>query len=263
VNAPADGNDRVPDRDAEQDPDVVNDVESDPAKPGAETDTSSDEDQGPGWMPAILAAMALMGIIGFFVCAFSTWVLFQKRTEFAVATLRGDYLQRLEQSLLDPETKRAVMGEIETLISDLEQGEYENWQAAGIMQRLQRLPVFQWGELQAIEAFLRNASDEQMSESQRQEGLRQLNRLRQAVNLGKVTSFDFVDVLEPVQEPSATSPSGFQLVSPLDAKRVEEAVGRAKLLSDRSGVPEQDLPEVKIEAIVEREIELGASEGGY
>ena len=36
-------------------------------------------DEGPGWMPAIMAATVLMGIIGFVICAFSTWILFQQR----------------------------------------------------------------------------------------------------------------------------------------------------------------------------------------
>ncbi len=108
-------------------------------------------------MPAIVAAMALMGIVGFIVCAFSTWSLFQKRTEFAIRTLQGDYVRQLEQSLLDPATKTSLMREVEKLIADLERGKYENWQSAAIMQRLQRLPVFQWGELQAIEAFLKQS----------------------------------------------------------------------------------------------------------
>ncbi len=104
----------------------------------------------------ILAGTVLMGVIGFIVCAFSTWILFQKRTEFAIRTLRGSYIADIEQSLLDPATKSVVVKEIETLAAEMESGKYEDWQAAGVMQRLQRLPVLQWGELQAIDSFLRN-----------------------------------------------------------------------------------------------------------
>ncbi len=210
-----------------------------------------------------MAGMALMGIIGFIVCAFSTWLLFQKRTEFAIRTLQGDYTQQLEQSLLDPASKASVLSEVKALIADMERGKYENWQAAGIMQRLQRLPVLQWGELQAIEAFLSKSTSEQWSGEERQEGRKQLGRLRRAVELGKVTSFDFVDILEPVGNPSSSNPGGFELSQPLTVKGVQESIRRAKLLADRSQVPDEDFQDIRIERILRQEIEQGASAGGY
>lgn len=222
-----------------------------------------DDGQGPGWMPAVLAAMALLGIIGFIFCAFSTWVLFQKRTEFAIRTLEGAYLLQLEQSQLDPQSKSLVIGEINSLIDDLRRGKYENWQAAGIMQRLQRLPVLQWGELQAVDAFLRDAGEDQLSDEERQRGRRELSRLGRAVETGKATSFDLEDVLEPIRRPSATSPSGFDLALPLQTQGVQEVVRRAKLLSDRSGIPEEDFPEIRIDTILRREIQQGASVGSF
>lgn len=221
------------------------------------------EDEGPGWLPAIMAGMALMGIIGFIACAFSTWLLFQKRTEFAIRTLQGDYTQQLEQSLLDPASKASVLSEVKALIADMERGKYEDWQAAGIMQRLQRLPVLQWGELQAIEAFLSKSTSEQWSGEERQEGRKQLGRLRRAVELGKVTSFDFVDILEPVGNPSSSNPGGFELSQPLTVKGVQESIRRAKLLADRSQVPDEDFQDIRIERILRQEIEQGASAGGY
>jgi hypothetical protein len=214
-------------------------------------------------MPAVLAATALMGIVGFIVCAILTWVLFQKRTDLAIRTLEGAYIPQLEQSLLDPDTKSAVLGEIEQVIDDLEAGRYENWQAAGIMQRLQRLPVFQWGELQAVEAFLQNASNDTFTAAERTAGRKQLSRLRRAVEMEKVFSFDFKDVLEPVRRPSNASPSGFELVRPLPPDGVRESIRRAKLLADRSGIPDETFEEIRIEQILEREIERGSSAGTY
>ena len=216
------------------------------------------DDEGPGWMPAILAGTLLMGIVGFIVCAFSTWVLFQKRTEFAIRTLKGSYVLQLEQSLLDPESKSTLVKEIKGLIADLERGKYENWQAAGIMQRLQRLPVIQWGELQAIEAFLKKqAGDEQAGQ------IRQLSRLRQGVELGMVTSFDVEVVLQPVRRPDPDSLTGSQLVQPLNKEQVSEVIHRARLAADRAAVPEQTFDSMRIDSIVRSEIERGASEGGF
>jgi hypothetical protein len=216
------------------------------------------DDEGPGWMPAILAGTLLMGIVGFIVCAFSTWILFQKRTEFAIRTLKGSYVLQLEQSLLDPESKLAVVKEINGLIADLERGKYENWQAAGIMQRLQRLPVIQWGELQAIEAFLKKeAGDEQAGQ------IEQLSRLRRAVELGMVTSFDVEDVLQPVRRPDPNAATGSQLVQPLNKEQVSQVVHRARLAADRAAVPNQHFDGIRIESIVRSEIERGASEGSF
>jgi hypothetical protein len=209
-------------------------------------------------MPAILAASALMGIVGFVVCAFSTWILFQKRTEFAIRTLRGAYIAEIEQSLLEPAAKSAVASEIEKLAADLERGKYENWQAAGIMQRLQRLPVIQWGELQAVEAFLAKSEDDK-----RQDQIQQLQRLRRAVELDKVTSFDFEDVLQPVRRSDPDSASGHVLVRPMTEEHVGEVVQRARLVSDRAKIPEESFEDVRIESIVRREIERGASIGGF
>ena len=102
--------------------------------------------QGPGWLPALMAMSLLAGMAGFICCGVTTWVLYQKRTELAVRTLEGAYITELEQSYLDPSTKRAVVDEVKELITEMEAGDYENWQSAAIMQRLQRLPVVQWGD---------------------------------------------------------------------------------------------------------------------
>jgi hypothetical protein len=215
------------------------------------------EDEGPGWMPAILAGTLLLSIGGFVCCGISTWVLFQKRTELAIRTLRGSYVPALEQSLLDPQEKSEVLDLIGSFASDLERGKYENWQAAGVMQRLQRLPVLQWGQLAAIERFI-----EKSDSSAKEQALLQLSRLRQAVQMGKATSFDFDDVLQPVLELDQQSPSGRRLIQPLTPDGVKRVVDRAESAADHAQVPEERFI-VTIGSLVRREIDAGISEGGF
>lgn len=222
-------------------------------------DSETDEVDGPGWMPAILAATALMAIVGFIVCAFSTWVLFQKRTELAVRTLRDSYLPEIEQSLLDPKTKAAVADQIKRLTDDMQRGEYENWQSAGIMQRLQRLPVLHWGDLQAVEAVISKQGDPETLDESR----KQLSRLRRATEIGNATSFDFEDVLTPVYVSDPNASRGHRLIQPIEIGAAEQVVMRAKLIADREQVPDQMFADVRIESIVREQIEAGGAEGGF
>ncbi len=212
-----------------------------------------DAGDGPGWLPAIMAATALMGIVGFIVCAFSTWFLFQKRTEFAIRTLRGAYIGEIEQSLLDPDTKSAVVAEIKSLAADLERRKYEDSQAAEIMQGLLRLPVLQWGELQAVEAFVRQSTSEQ-----RDENLKQLSRLRRAVELGTITAMDVDEALAPVRIEDSQAISGFSLVQPMTEQQVAEVALRCKLVADRESIPDQTFDDIGLDVIVRRAIERAA-----
>ena len=223
-----------------------------------ETPMTATRQQGPGWLPAIMAGTVLLGIFGFIFCAFSTWVLFQKRTELAIRTLKGAYVSELEQSLLKPETKKQVLDEVDKLIAAMEAGKYENWQSAAIMQRLQRLPVLQWGQIQAVQGFIEKSAGDQKAEQ-----IKQLSRLQRAVEKGQVTSFDFQDVLEPVYQSDPGSQSGFQLIQPLTAESVGEVALRAKLVADRAKVPDQLFHDLDLGAVVRAEIEKGANEGGY
>lgn len=232
--------------------------ESQPIPPVAEQ-KSRKVDEGPGWLPAILAATCLMGIAGFIFCGFSTWVLFQKRTEFAVRTIRGAYIPELEQSLLNPDEKAAILAAVGELADDMERGKYENWQSAGILQRLQRMPVIQWGELQAIESFLeKNASPDEFTSAQKQ-----LSRLRRAVEKGRATSFDFEDVLGPVYITDPNVPAGHTLMQPLDMESVRAVIERAELIADRSDVDDALFPDVRIDAIVREQIDAGGEDGGF
>ncbi len=217
----------------------------------------ADQDEGPGWMPAILAGTLLLGIFGFICCGVSTWVLYQQRTELAIRTLRGSYIAEIEQSLLEPEEKSAVLAQIDELAKEMERGKYEDWQSAGVMQRLQRLPVLQWGELSAIEAFINKSDAEDKEDS-----LDQISRLRRAVEIGEAISLDVEEVLKPVLIVDEQSPNGRRMNSTLADDDVREVVLRAKLVADRGEVPEKRY-DVQIDSIVRREIETGLREGGF
>ena len=84
----------------------------------------------------------------------------------------------------------------------MQRGKLEDWQSAGVMQRLQRLPVLQWGDLQAVQAFIVESGDEQ----EVADAKLQFDRLRLAVADGRATSFDFVEVLSPVQVKDPSRP---------------------------------------------------------
>lgn len=216
------------------------------------------DEQGPGWLPALMAGGLLLGIFGFICCGVSTWVLFQKRTELAIRTLKGAYVTELEQSYLEPATKQAVVEEVQKLITNMEEGKYENWQSAAIMQRLQRLPVVQWGELQAIQLFIEKTNGKNSSEQ-----LKQLSRLQQAVEKGLVTSFDFQEVLNAVHRTDPNNASGVSLIQPLGSKEVAEVCFRAKLVADRVKIADREFPNVDLADIVRREIDEGATTGGF
>ncbi len=236
----------------------------DPAgEPQVAEKTTADEaiDNGPGCMPAVMAATVLMGIVIFIFCAFSTWILYQKRTELATRTLTDAYLPELEQSLLEPASKTAVMKAIEELAADMQRGKLENWQSAGVMQRLQRLPVLQWGDLQAVESLIAKSG----TEEQRSNAKLQFDRLRLAVAKGRATSFDFVEVLSPVQKSDPTVASGFRLIQPLNLELSLGVIKRAELVADREKISSdpKDIRAVSIESIMRAEIEEGINEGSY
>ncbi|TWU47971.1 hypothetical protein [Rubripirellula reticaptiva] len=221
--------------------------------------TAEEIAEGPGWLPACLAGGALLGIAFFVFCGVSTWYLFQKRTEFAIRTLRDAYIPELEQSLLEPDEKSKVIKQVTKLVDEMQRGKYENWQSAGILQRLQRMPVIQWGELYAVDAFAqKNASSEVAAET-----TKQLSRLRRSVEIGRTTSFDFEDVLTPVYIADANSPNGHRLNQPFDVDSIIEVVNLARAVADREDVPDETFTDVHIESIVLDQINSGIAEGGF
>ena len=200
-------------------------------------------------MPAIMAATVLMGIVGFVFCAVSTYVLFQRRTELATRTIRDAYLPELEQSQLDPATKKEVVQEVRQLALDLENGRYENWQSAGILQRLQRVPMLQWGRLTAVRAALAESLNDlpddapddapEPSGDELASADRLLNRLHHGISQDRFTSFDLQDVLEPVLVADANSPSAYSLIRPISIEAARSVFERVQLLVDGAEIEDK------------------------
>ena len=95
------------------------------------------------------------------------------------------------------------------------------------------------------------------------DGADALQRLQRGVELNKVTSFDFQDVLQPVHREDPDSPQGYDLVRPLTIERVQQVTDLARLVADRAKVPDQPFDDVQVDKIVQREIQRGAQEGSY
>jgi hypothetical protein len=80
---------------------------------------------------------------------------------------------------------------------------------------------------------------------------------------GLATSFDFQDVLEPVQRADPKSPSGFSLIQPLSSEQVAEVCLRAKLVADRANIANRTFSKIDLAEIVQREISQGVTAGGF
>lgn len=217
----------------------------------AAADLEASSDQGPGCLPAILAATALMGIVGFVTCGFSTWFLFQHRGEFAVRTLRTSVIPQIEQGRLAPETKVAVIEQLDQFASDVERGKYDNAAVAAVMSNLVKLPLSGWGDLQAIEALLVSRDDG----PDRDEALKQFSRLKRALELRKANAIDFDSVLEPARVADDSSPTGRRLKEPLADEEIAEVSNRARLVADRAQVPDQAFDGIRLQVLIQREIE--------
>lgn len=226
------------------------------ADTAAPHDPESGEPPVPGCMPAIIAITLLAGMLFAIAFAFAGWLIFQKRGDLAVRTLRGTVIPELQQSRLDPEEKRVVVRQLSDLADDLERGMYENWQAGGIMQRLITSPLMRWGDLQTLERWAEN----NLPEDDRQAAQRQISRFFRAVELDRVVARDIHDVLAPVS--SQEDARGFVQLRPQfsDAEALE-VIRRAKLVADRAEVPDQAFPPVSLPQFINRQIELGGRTG--
>ena len=223
---------------------------------GPETDETP-KPKEPGCLPAMLAGTLLMGIIGFVLCGVTTWMLFQKRTEIAVRSLEG-FIPTIEQSLLDPDDKAKVIDQLEDLIKEMRAPDYPPAAAAAIMQRIVRLPMPHWGELDAVQAYV----EKNFEGEKRDQAIRDLSRARRAIETNKATVFDIVDVLEPVAIVDDT-PIGRALKPKLTEADVEETVQRAGLLADRAKIEDRTFPRVDMATILKRAIETAKRDGGY
>ena len=223
--------------------------------PNLDQDSELTSEETPGWMPAIMAGTLILGMIGFISCGVTTWLLFKKRTEFAIRTLEQTYIPSVEQSLLAPEEKKATLKHLRDFTADLKRGNYEDWQAGGVMTRLIRSPVFQWGDLSAIEAFVKSQPD-----AFEPGALTHLSRLRQAADIDKAVAIDFDYALESVlvYDDSIRRQS---LKEPLDVESVAQVVSRCKEVADRFGINGTINEDVWIDKILKRQIDAGIEKG--
>ena len=215
------------------------------------------EDEGPGCMPAILAGLVLMGILGCIFCAFMTWLIFQKQDELALRSMRGSFIPAVEQSLLTPDEKAKTVALLDEFADKLERGRLEGWQASGVMQRLSRLPILQWGQIRRIEKFV----DDHPEEFSADDSL-QFDRLRKGVERDDVVAIDFVHILTPVLQADPTSDQSL-LIDDLDVESVADVVGRARIVADRVKVESVPKIDVGIDVIVRRQIDAGIEKGTY
>ncbi|MEO9592432.1 hypothetical protein [Rhodopirellula bahusiensis] len=224
--------------------------------PGQEASTSAQQE--PGCMPIVVACTLLMGIVSFVFCGVTTWVLFQKRTEVAVRTLVG-YVDVIEQSLLPPDEKKSVIDQLETTIKQMQADDYPQEQASAVMQRLVRLPIPQYGELDVIDSFVKANFDD----NERDSALKQISRLRRAIERGKATVIDVNDVLLPTTQVDTTHPLGRVLKQPLVEDDIRDVVQRAKLIGDRDDLADQFFERKPIDEILKRELRAAIEQGGY
>lgn len=219
-------------------------------------DAQNSVDEGAGCLPGILAAGALMGIIGFIFCGFMTWLIFQKQDQLALRSLQG-LIPAIEQSLLEPQEKTKTVEQLADFAEDLERGKYEGWQASGVMQRLARLPVLQWGQIRSVEQFVDANPDEFILDASLQ-----FDRLRKGVENDKITTIDFAHILSPVLKTDVSQLEA-ELVDPLEISAVQQVVARARQAADRAKVALQPKTDVTIDTLVRRQIDAGIVEGAF
>lgn len=240
------------------------------AQPGPDASPDADErdvagtgggieqaDEGAGCLPAIVASTLLLGIAAAVFCGVTTWILFQKRSQIAVRTLQG-FVPVIEQSLLEPDDKAKVIEQFETLINEMSAPDFPPSVAAAIMQRIVRLPIPHWGELDALEAYVQ----ENFTDPERERAQIELSRIRHAIQTEQATVRDIIDVLEPVALVNDEDDSR-TLKPKLTQQDVREVIVRAKVLADRARIEDKLFPKIEMSTILRQQIETAKSDGGF
>ena len=209
-----------------------------------------------GCFPAVLAATVLMGIVLFLTFGFAGYLIFQKRGDLAVRTLRASIIPELAQSRLDPETKQAVIEQLEMVAKDIDDKRLENWQAGGVMNRLVRSPLLRWGDLVAVDAW----AEVNLPQADYDEFHKQVSRFFRAAELDRAIASDLQDLLVTVTVSDPTTALG-RLKSELVEADVLEVAVRARIVAIRAEIPDQSFEKVSLPKIVERLIETGMSDG--
>ncbi|QDV68292.1 hypothetical protein Poly24_20010 [Rosistilla carotiformis] len=209
------------------------------------------------WAPALIAGGALLAMLFFISCAGGTYYLFQQRGEFALRTIDGTLIPLIEQSRLEPDDKATTIAELRRFIRRGQSGDLEDWQIAGVMQRLVRSPILSWGDLQYVDSVI--AQRESFSDEEKAAGHRDLSRLQRGAELDKVIQLDMTDIFEPIST-KANHESGYSLDQEFSDEGLREFLVRVRLVAHRAEVPEKQY-DVKLVSIVKRQIEAGVESG--
>ena len=115
------------------------------------------------------------------------------------------------------------------------------------------------GYVDVIDSFVQ----ENFGDDERNDALKQISRLRRAIELGKATVIDVNDVLLPTTQVDTTHPLGRVLKQPLAAENIREVVQRAKLIGDREKLADQPFERKPIDEILKRELTAAVDQGGF
>ncbi len=167
---------------------------------GGEPTSSAPEARGTdsvGCFPAVMAASVLMGIVMFLTFAFAAWVIFQKRGDLAIRTIRATIVSELEQSRLDAKTKSEVISQLRFLADDIEGGRISDKQAVNVLQQLLQSPLMRWGDLTALDEWVKANATAEQSEAFH----RDCTRFFRAAELDKANAADLQDILTRCRKP--------------------------------------------------------------
>ncbi|MEM1228310.1 MAG: hypothetical protein AAGJ40_21680 [Planctomycetota bacterium] len=222
------------------------------------SDGSDSSEPAPSCLPGLVAATLLMGMMAFILCAGTTWYLFQQRTQFAIRTLEG-YRPVIEQSYLPPEEKADVLEQLDMVKKRMQVDGFPPSKASAVMERLVRLPIPQWGEIQVISSWaVENLTGELKVTAQRQ-----IRRLQTAIAKDLATVIDINEALEPVTTVDMRSPLGRTLNQPLSESSVLEFIDRAGLIADRCRIESEPADPPTIAEILDKQLRAADLDGGY
>lgn len=208
-------------------------------------------------MPAVLASAIIAAIVGFISCGVLTWLIFQKQDVLALRAMRGSVIPAVEQSLLSPEEKAASVKLLGDFADQLERKQIDGWQASGVMQRLGRLPIIQWGQVRRLEKYV-----DDHAENFEDDASVQFDRLRKGVERNKVTRIDFVHILSPVLQPGPQGEDA-PLVEDWTDETLTDVIHRARLVADRGEVEADIKTDITMDTLIRRQIEAGIKDGTY
>lgn len=227
---------------------------------GIEAAVSKSEARGTdavGCFPAVMAASVLMGIVMFITFAFAAWVIFQKRGDLASRTVRATIVSELEQSRLDAKTKSELITELRNFADDIDAARVSDKQAVDVLQKLLQSPMLRWGDLAALDDWVKaNATADQSAAFHRD-----CTRFFRAAELEKANAADLQDILAPASE---TSPGVYlsKLKANIEPADWAEVQTRCRIVAERAEVPDQVFDDVLLTRIIQRYIDSASVDGG-